>query len=254
MTSSLSEQSDRVDHALQRFRNEIENLARSYYLWKGFRNLLATDKSIVSGYQRAPLAWNTIFHSLQTNYFIVAGRIFDTNRSAFTIIRLRKICVKNIEAFSKSALQMRKGWDDLDDEFDDVIEKQIDEGLWIGAGRGWKKEYLDKMYEISKVDVEEIIESTTSARTLYESGVKTARDEIFSHSNFEAGKNPAKAFERVIVGDFERIINDLHTVEYILQASFVNGHPPLMFPRRYMYSPEVDKDIRIISDQLKRVE
>jgi len=251
MTSTTKEQSDRVGKALERFRIEIETVAGSYYLWKSIRNKIASDRKIRNAYNSAPTLWITTLHALQVTQFVAIGRIFDTNKDAFTIHRLRKICKKNSAAFSHDGLIFIKEWVDLDDdEFDEEVTGQISEGLWMGEGPGWKRRYIEKAYELSEGDIDTIFNSLSSAEKTYKNGAKIARDNVFAHSNFEFGEKPNDSFDCVVIGEFERVLDDLYTVLYTLRSSYRNGHTPALIPRVYVPRSEIEKSVDTVTTKL----
>ena len=251
MTSTTKEKSDLVEAALERFRNEIETVASPYYLWKAIRNKISSDENILDAYNSTPTFWITTLHSLQVSQFVGIGRIFDTNRSSFSLDRLKKICITNIDAFSHEGLIHRKGWVDLDeDEFDEEVLGQISEGLWMGEGPGWKRRYVDRSYEISKADIETIFASLNDAISIYKRGAKKARDNIFAHSNFRAGERPSDSFEGVIIGEFERVLDDIHTVLFILKENFSNGRIPARVPYLYVPYDEIEKSVDRVTAKL----
>ena len=88
--------------------NEVEAACQAFFLWKGINNIASNDEDIFNGLNESPLSWNTITFALQNHYFILLGRLFDTDGDSFSVHTFLRNCIENIDQFSKENLRKRK--------------------------------------------------------------------------------------------------------------------------------------------------
>lgn len=251
MSGSISDQSARVGRALQLLWSQLEQAAGPYFLWKALYNRIATDEDLRRRLNAAAIFWNSILQSLQTDQFVGIGRIFDRSKGSFSVYHLEKICTTNLGAFSQAALQYRKGWVDLDDdEFTDEEERQLQEEVWLGRRPGWKREYISNAAELSLNEVKHIFSSLDDAKAIYEKGARVARNKTYAHIDYNAHKQSVNTHTNVFVGEFERMIDDVHTVHWMLRGVFDNGHPAHRVPRRYVWHKEAARSVETVASQI----
>ena len=90
-----------------------------------------------------------------------------------------------------------------------------------------RDDYIRNAHELTEAEIKSVFESLEEAREIFERGAKSARHELFAHSNIERGESDSKAIAGVVVGDFERMIDILYTAYASLNGAFSNGHEPL---------------------------
>jgi len=212
---------------------------------------MASDRKVKSTYNLTPIFWTYTLHSLQVTQFVTISRIFDKNKSAFSLHRLKKICKKNIGAFSNEALMIKRDWSDLEDyEIDDDVTDYYLKDLQVGSGPGWKKRYIENAYEMTRTDIDIIFNSLKDAESNHSRGAKTVRDDVFAHSNFENGDISKFSFDGVTIGEIERTLDDLHTVYFLINRNLWNGSSPDMVPRAYVPDRNIKKSVDLIIDKL----
>lgn len=208
----------------------------------------------MAGVREESAFWIPVLYSLQTTQFIAIGRIFDTGKQ-FSFKTLRTACLKNIGAFSREALQIRKGWSNLDD--DRILDNYSDtscelDGFRMGMDTGWKRDYIENAYEISSSEINMIFDSLSDADMKYKLGAKIARDEVFAHAAAERLSDSTASFEGVVIGEFRRMLDDLYTVHYMLHGAFLNGQPPVRMARRYRGDSRFEASIDRLCTKIRR--
>jgi len=94
-----------VEKNLKHFGKELDDLIKSFYVWKYIHKIAFDDKDIHKALNKNALSWVTILLSLQSTYLITFGRIFDNKnkKNRFSIYILLDKCIENINEFSDTA-------------------------------------------------------------------------------------------------------------------------------------------------------
>ena len=186
------------------YSDEIKNVCQTFFLWKGINNIASNNKDIISGLNESPLSWNTITFALQNHYFILLGRIFDTNDDSFSADTFLKNCIQNIEQFSKENLRKRK------------TESASRDLSWLDS-------YLENAYEPTKADFQRLRGEITKHKKRYEEIYRPIRNKVIAHKDQETIAVQEELYKKTNIGEIEEILNVLFQVKEVVFELLHNG-------------------------------
>jgi AbiU2 len=201
------------EHELEVFRTEAETAAQFFYAYLAIHAAAGAATSIYRLLNTAPLFWNTILGGLQTAAFVALGRIFDQD-SAHNVGRLLRIAQENPQLFSKAALAKRKQGADK-------------------TPPDWLSDYLRHTYEPKPADFRRLRGYVSKQRKLYLNKYQPLRHQVFAHRGLSDAADISALFAKTNIREMQRMLTFLMSFYEAMWQLFVNGHRPVLRPRRY---------------------
>ncbi len=196
---------DDVEQLQRFFSEEFAAAAHAFFLWKGINNYAVGDRSIYLGINQNALTWNIITHSLQTTFFIVLGRLFDTDSDALSAHTLLRKCIDNIQQFDRQALRARKI------------------AAWNGQEPSWLDGYTRDTYEPSIQDFLRLRGELSRHQARYSEIYRPIRNQIYAHREVATLEAVEPLFGRTRIGDIEELLNFLYQLKEVVWQLIHNG-------------------------------
>ena len=222
-----------IEELYQEFHKELRIACWSFYTLKNIRNIAKEDKKILRALNKNPLSWNIILYSLQNAFFSAIGRLFDIDGKTFSVHTLLRVCIENIDQFSKDALQERR-----------IKGSEVDKLPWID-------EYVEKSYQPNKEDFLKLKGEVSKRQKRYETIYKPIRNKIFAHKDLKKIKCVDELFRKVMIDETQDILCFLYQIEMIMHDILYNGR--LMNVGDFTFNEEefVMKDIMGLLNKIK---
>jgi len=184
-------------------RNEIFTVERFFYAYKTIRNELAKEKIYIKAGDYSEY-WVTVLASLYSNFFIVLGRIFDSDTSAFSINHFINFCIKNITLFSKEQLKKRREKFMPPDDLEEYMEKFPNEIVSVEEFRTFKR-YINRHKKI------------------YDDKYRDIRHKIVAHIDLKTLSKKEDLFEGTSIGEIMKILDILNKAVVNIRELYING-------------------------------
>lgn len=194
-----------VDRLYSHFREDLAAAAHAFYLWKEINNFAVNDEAIYRGINEQALTWNIITHSLQTTFFIALGRLFDTDRDAFSVHAFLRGCIENIQEFERGALRKRKI------------------AACNGKEEDWLDEYVAKAHAPTSKDFQLIRGEVSKHQAQYEAIYRPIRNQVFAHKEAGSMDNVQNLFGKTKISDIEQLLWFLLQVQELVSQLLNNG-------------------------------
>jgi hypothetical protein len=224
---------DNLEKALNIFRNEVSSVAWSFYVWKGFNEVASSDVDIYGAINKNALSWNIITHSLQSNFFITLGRLFDLDGDAFSVHVLLKSCIKNIDQFSLNALRERK----------------------IRGNNGvvpdWIDDYMKSAYQPTVTDIQRLRGEVSKWQKIYAEIYRPIRHKVIAHRERDTIENVGELYGKTNIGQIQEFIDFLHQIEKIVFDLLHNGTLNEVGFYRFTEDERAHADIGALLERLK---
>ncbi len=160
---AMSEASDEFEKLLEVFQSECRDAVRYVYSMHALYASIFGSQSATTAMGSAATFWNTALDALLTSAVVTLGRIFDPEGRNYSVNRLLKHCVDNIEIFELTAFTQR----------------QMDRyGL---QSREQAQQRIDLAFVPTYADFQQLKKSVEQRRKFYVADVKPFRHEIFAH-------------------------------------------------------------------------
>lgn len=216
----------------QEFCNEVHGVLASYIYWRTINSRMFSEEKLLSSMNETPLSWTVTRHSLQVNVFMVLGRIFDTDKNAFSADNLLKCCINEIEVFSLENLRIRK------------IDENKEEPEWL-------PEYMEGVCELVEIDFSRLRDEVAKHRKVFESVYKPIRNKIFAHNDKNYICKADELWSKTNIQELENIIWFLNELKQVLFDAYQNGKKPNFTGR----VPDVgfyERDFNNLLDRIKK--
>lgn len=222
-----------VETLLKYFRSDIDNAARAFFLWKGINHYAIKDKGIYEGISNQALIWNTITYGLQTTFFIVLGRLFDTDGTSFSVHTFLRNCVENIEQFSKDSLRKRK----------------------INLSHGVEHEWLDGYIKTAYVPVEAdfvLLKSELKKhQKQFEKIYRPIRNMIVAHRDIKTLEPTTELFGNTKSDDIQNFLFFLHQIYEIVWELLNNGRLTKIDDHKFDEEDYIIHDLNALMERLR---
>lgn len=169
--------------------------------------MLNGNKQLYNEINKNKLFWHTVLNSLQANFFIALGRIFDEKRKTYSIIYFLKYCKENKGIFSKHELKKRKAKDLTEIKLKDYMEQIPTEPVTFN-------------------DFENLEKEINKYKNKFKKTYQPIRHGIFGHKSLDAIKKENELFANTQVGEIEDILNFLGRVYVAIVELYINGRKP----------------------------
>ena len=225
-----------VEEGINKLTRQLQIAGSAYFTWKNINSRAAADTQVHRALNEHAGFWNIALHSLQSTFFLAVGRLFDSDKSAFSVDWLLKLCTDNISEFSKLALERRK---------------------WSNGPRpNWLDDYIANAYEPVPGDFQRLRGKLKGARNKYESGGREIRNKVFAHAEHLSSREIKNMFSQVKINQLESILDDVYGVEEAIRSAFSNGEKPEFKPTKYKASQfllgDIDQLTKHLSSTLAR--
>ena len=187
------------------YSSEVEAACQAFFLWKGINNIASKNEDIFRGLNESALSWNTITFALQNHYFILLGRLFDTDGDSFSVHTFLRNCIENIDQFSKENLRKRK------------ISSTTSGDL------SWLDGYIENAYEPTENDFQRLRGEITKYKKIYEKIYRPIRNKVVAHKDKETIAIQRELYEKTNIGQIEEILNNLFQVKEVVFQLLHNG-------------------------------
>ncbi len=194
-----------IEHLHKLFRNEVTTASWSFFVWKSINNIASDNKKIYNALGGNALSWSIITHSLQSNFFVTLGRLFDISGDAFSIHSFLRACIDNIDQFSIDALRERK--------LRGINGKEPD----------WLNEYLKEAYVPSEKDFQRLKGETSKYQKDYEAIYRPIRNKLIAHKEKQTMENVNELFGKTNISQIEDFLSFLYQIENIVSDLLFNG-------------------------------
>lgn len=198
----------------QEFCNEVHTILSCYLFWKMINKRVSEDKKLLFALNKAPLSWNLIRHSLTVTLFITLGRVFEEKRKIFSVDKLLKCCINEINSFNLQKLRERK------------MEGQN------GFEPEWLLEYIQKAHEPSVEDFQQLSSEVAIRRKIYEDVYRPIRHKLIAHKNEDYMGKEDELWAKTNTKELEKIIWFLYDLKETLFDTYWNGKQPLLMGRK----------------------
>jgi len=222
-----------IERLHSQFRGEVDIAAQAFFLWKTINKHASEDRRIYTGLNEQALSWNILTHSLQTTFFIVLGRLFDTDGDAFSVHAFLRSCIDNIEQFSKEFLRQRK------------LENSS------GGEPEWLEEYLNNAYVPDKRDFQMIRGALRKRQKRYEKVYRPIRNTVVAHKATATMDNVDALFGRTDVAEIEEFLWFLHQVQETVFQLIYNGWLTKIGDHAFGEEEYVGRDVHSLLERLK---
>lgn len=195
-----------IERQHRHFREELATAAHAFFLWKGINNCASQNRAIHRGLNEQALSWNTITHSLQTTFFVVLGRLFDTDGDAFSVHAFLRNCIENIDQFGPGPLRARKV-----------------ESCGGGEEPDWLDDYMAEVYVPEEQDFQRLRGELSKRQAQYEEIYRPIRNQVFAHKDAGAMENVEALFGKATISQIEELFWFLYQIQEIIFDLLFNG-------------------------------
>lgn len=198
---------------LEVFRTEADTVGQFFYAYLEIHACARDERAVQRLLNTAPLFWNTILGGLQTGAFMVLGRIFDLD-STHNLARLLRLAQDYPTIFSREALARRKQGG----------EKTPPE---------WLDSYVKHAYVPKPADFRRLRGYVSKHRKIYLDKYQPLRHQVFAHKGLSDAADVSALFAKTNIRELQRMLVFLMSLEDALWGVFINGHRPVLRPKRY---------------------
>lgn len=232
----MHENMNSIEKAITVYRNEVTAITWSFFVWKSINVIASKNEDVNSGINETALSWNTIISSLQTNFFITLGRLFDTDSGTFSLHFLLRLCAQNITQFSSESLRARK----IKENNDQIPE--------------WLDGFMKNTYQPNGADFRELRKTVKHIQRTYENIYKPIRHKVFAHKENAAIDTYYELFGKTNINQLEGIINVLNQLDKLIFDLFYNGK--LNKIEDYIISEEERtlRDVELLMEKIKNTQ
>jgi AbiU2 len=206
--------------------NEVEAVVQAFHAYITVNNLAREDRGVYEKLNKAASFWNLCIFSLQTTFFIVLSRIFDTARDAHSVHKLLRDAIEHPEFFSKAALCARKRF-----------ESRI-----TGPNPPWLDECLGSLVrEVSKDDLKLLRKELAPHFNKFKAVYHPIRTKIFAHTLLTDERLVSSLFSKTQIRDVDEILHSLYKLIDGLWEIWHNGRNPTWNSENDRYRRRIDE-------------
>src|SRR6266702_8883750 len=172
--------------------NQITGATSAFYTYMEINKFASEGNEKYQKINRDGHFWSGQLYALQTTWFIILGRIFDSTRGAYSIHDFLKTTVAYKSFFSKQALAERKR---------------------KAAGQAepeWLDGYVKAAWEPTTADLEKIRATIEASDAKWKKVYQPIRNKVFAHTDPKVAVEDL--FRDTLVGDIEDILHDLNKI------------------------------------------
>jgi DNA-binding ferritin-like protein len=222
-----------IEHLHKQFRAEIDTAAQAFFLWRAINRRASEDRGIYRGLNEQALSWNILTHSLQTTFFIVLGRLFDTDGDAFSVHAFLRSCIENVEQFSKDALRQRK-----------LANSS-------GGEPEWLDEYINSAYVAVEKDFQIMRSELSKRQKRYEKVYRPIRNMVVAHKDAATMDNVDALFGKTNVAEIEELLCFLHQIQETVFQLLHNGRMTKLGDHPFTEEEYVGRDVFALLERLR---
>jgi hypothetical protein len=196
--------------AFHLIRGEIEAAIKSNFAYLTINNLILSEQSIYEQINRFPGFWTLNAFALQTTFFIVFGRLFDSRQDSHSVQKLIDVTAGNPGFFSRAALRERKR----------------ESSKIHGDDPEWLVEYVAGAWEPTFTDLELLRTALTPHVDKFRSIYRPIRHKFYAHRSTEGDAAISALFDRTLIGDVNEILRFLYTLLWAINEMAWNARRP----------------------------
>lgn len=223
----------KIEELQRQFHREVDTAAQAFFVWKTINRHAFWDSSVREGLNARALSWNILTHSLQNTFFIVLGRLFDTDSDSFSAHTFLKSCIANIDQFSKENLRHRK--------LEGSSKKEPE----------WLNEYLKNAYVPVEKDFQIMRGELSKQQKRYDEIYRPIRNTVVAHTNAATMDNVDALFGKTNVDDIEEFIWFFHQIRETVFQLLHNGRLTRIGDHDFSEEKHVAQDVRGLLEQVK---
>ncbi|WP_028886837.1 hypothetical protein [Teredinibacter turnerae] len=212
------------------FSNEVYQATAAYVFWNKMQNEPAKDEKLLEAFNKSPLSWIVIRHSMMLSLIMTLGRIFDIDGDSVSIDDLIKSCIDDVSLFSKVKLRERK--------------------MMLPGEKPWLDEYINNAYEPREKDFQMLRPEINKYKKIYQEYYQPLRHKIFAHSDKQHFSNTNELWEATKGANMEDMLNFLEDFKVTLQMVYDNGIKPELQGRKFD-KEWFSKDILALFDRVR---
>jgi hypothetical protein len=191
-------------------RGDVEAAIKSNHAYLTINNLVVGERTIYEKVNRFPEFWTLNSFALQTTFFIVFGRLFDTRADSYSVQKLIEATIGNPAFFSKAALRERKRQ-----------ASQI-----TGSDPQWLLDYVKNAWEPTTADLESLRTALTPHYQNFKAIYKPIRHKVYAHKSIQDDAAISALFGQTLIGDVAEILRFLHTLLWAINEMAWNARQP----------------------------
>jgi hypothetical protein len=191
-------------------RADVEAAIRSNHTFLTIHRLAAEDATIYEKYNRCAEFWTLNAFALQTTFFIIFGRVFDTRRDAHSVQKLIEATIVNEAIFSKIALRERKR----------IVSKIT------GPDPDWLVVSVNDAWEPTIVDLKALKTALTLHYDKFRAIYQPIRHQVYAHKSIQDDAAISALFSKTLTADVIEILRFLHTLLWAIWEMAWNGKRP----------------------------
>jgi len=221
-----------MEKYLNVLRNELHRASWDFYAHITINKEAANNKKIYFALYAEAGLWNAINSAFVTDFFVVLGRIFDTDKRSLSIFKLMDKCRENIDQFSLSALRNRK------------VNSSANSSEWIN-------DYMADRYSPTKSDFDDLGEVVCRSYCDYYDIYRMMRNKRVAHADEDAILGN-KRIDGPLIEDVKNLLNDIYGIYCVVDQYYTNGRKTLISDHKYDEERYVNKDVRNLLRKLTK--
>ena len=228
------------------FSNNINQAARLFYYHQEIDKQIYADGKKHENEPDGYFHYSKIYQAIEFNAqfwmdyknfsimstIIILGRIFSKDKGKDKSHHVERLIetAKKSDLFTKEKLKER------------TITGSQNASEWIDK-------FLERTYELSKLDFEEIEKFVSKIRKKWDQ-IKSLRNKVLAHQDIISDEKKSEIFKQSKYSTFEEIILDLLKVENILWQAFYNGEKPDFTYKNTRIHEAARKDVQSLLERL----
>jgi len=215
-----------IKEEIEILRKEADAAVQAYYSLKTAHELLSNDNRLFKGIQANSYFWATVFHGLQTVYFLSLRKFYDPNNRSHRFEKLIKLCESQIGLFSKESLAKRR---EKDFSSREALNSYVRKAFV--PQKGFFDNFKLRVYkELENLNFKEVYQKIT--------------DKVIAHNEVAQRDEIESLFEETNPTQVEQIILLMERISTELWSLWMNGHEPILKTNNLPLSELVIKDTR----------
>lgn len=211
---------------------EINDVFAVFYTYEEINRLALDDKKILEALDADALFWNTQVNSLQTNLFIILGRIFDRGDDAHSIYKVLEAAINHGEYFSREALLARRT-------------------ALGGPKPEWLDEFIAQAWLPDSIVIARLRDNLEPYAKRFADTYRPIRTKFFAHKLLNSSEVVSALFGKTNRKELEEIVLFLKNSMDAIEDLYLNGREPKVGTRKYESDREqITKSVRSVLGKL----
>lgn len=212
---------------LELITTQVEFAIDSFYTEREINIIASEQPAIFRKLNRDAAFWNLLLRSLQSEFLMTLGRIFDVNNDALSIHKVLSATVTHAEYFSKTALRARK-----------VAESH---GI-----PDWLDDFINSAWEPTASDLRALKKAAAPYNARFEGVYRPIRNNVFGHNIVTDSGKVSELFEKAAIKEIDEILYFLRDLTQVLFGLFFNGTKPELGQTNDGYKQRVRETVQTV--------